>query len=347
MSLYKRKDSSYWWVKVSVTGCKPIQQSTGTADKQKAKEYEAHLIESLWQQKRLGVKPRYIWQEAVVRYIEEMSHKASHETDLIHFRRLQEYLDDRYLDEITRSVVDSFINVRLRDGVSNATVNRCTQLITRVLRKAAIEWDWLEKAPKFRILPEPRIRVRWLSKEEASRLIAELPEHLVPMVRFSLATGLRKANVVGLEWSQVDLAQRKAWIHADQAKARKAIGVPLSGEAVEVLRGELFKHPSHVFTYQGKPVRQVNGKAWQAALKRAGIENFRWHDLRHTWASWHVQNGTPLYVLQQLGGWHSMDMVQKYAHLSSDHLAEYVERVSGLAFGEGSSDVATIQLRSG
>ena len=76
-------------------------------------------------------------------------------------------------------------------------------------------------------------------------------------------------------------------------------------------------------------MRQVNTKAWRQALKRVGIEDFRWHDLRHTWASWHVQAGTPLHVLQELGGWESVEMVRRYAHLSTDHLAEYVERMSG------------------
>jgi integrase len=120
-----------------------------------------------------------------------------------------------------------------------------------------------------------------------------LPEHLAAMARFSLETGLRRTNVTGLEWSQVDLARRTAWIHPDQAKARKAIAVPLSAAAVVLIREQIGKHSTHVFSFRGKPVRQVNTRAWRLALKRVGIENFRWHDLRHTWASWHVQAGTP------------------------------------------------------
>jgi integrase len=121
----------------------------------------------------------------------------------------------------------------------------------------------------------------------------------------------------------------------------------LSSEAVEVLRKELFKHPTHVFTFRGKPVTQVNTKAWQAALKRAGIVDFRWHDLRHTWASWHVQNNTPLYVLKELGGWADMDMVQKYAHLSPGHLSQHVENVSGIIDSEVKEELVTNWLRSG
>lgn len=67
-----------------------------------------------------------------------------------------------------------------------------------------------------------------------------------------------------------------------------------------------------------------------AALERAGIKDFRWHDLRHTWASWHVQNGTPLFALQELGGWESQEMVRRYAHLAADHLAPYANRLEGL-----------------
>lgn len=72
---------------------------------------------------------------------------------------------------------------------------------------------------------------------------------------------------------------------------------------------------------------QANTQAWRKVLVKAGIENFRWHDLRHTWASWHVQNGTPLNVLQELGGWESTDMVRRYAHLSASHLVNYAENV--------------------
>ncbi|HEY8069705.1 MAG TPA: tyrosine-type recombinase/integrase, partial [Burkholderiales bacterium] len=131
----------------------------------------------------------------------------------------------------------------------------------------------------------------------------------------------------------------------DQAKARKAIAVPLSAAAVVVLRGQLGKHSEYVFTYQGKPVYQVNGKAWKGALARVGIKEFRWHDLRHTWASWHVQAGTPLHVLQELGSWESVEMVRRYAHLSADHLASYVDRVSGLRLVDA-GEVATLGLQS-
>jgi integrase len=160
------------------------------------------------------------------------------------------------------------------------------------------------------------------------------------MVIFSLATGLRKSNVTDLQWSNVDLDKRHALIHSDEAKTKRAIPVPLNEVAVNVIRRQLGKHPKFVFTFRGKKINQCNTKAWKKALKRAGIENFRWHDIRHTWASWHVQNGTSLQELQQLGGWSSYEMVLRYAHLSSDHLKSAAERVAGTNLVHYSKGVA-------
>ncbi|MBI5917770.1 MAG: site-specific integrase [Nitrosomonadales bacterium] len=118
-----------------------------------------------------------------------------------------------------------------------------------------------------------------------------------------------------------------AWIHLDQAKAWKAILVPLNSVAMGVLLRQVGKHPARVFSWHGKPV------AWTGALKRAGIEDFRWHDLRHTWASWLAQQGTPLNVLQELGGWESESMVRRYAHLSQPVLIEHSELAATMLNG--------------
>jgi len=344
MSLFKRKDSPYWWVKITHNGRRPIQESTGTTDKAKAQEYHDKLKASLWDQERLGVKPRYSWQDAVIRYLAETSGKATQETDKTHLRWLDPYLNGLMLDEINRDLLEKVMAKRIAGKVANSTVNRTMEIVRAVLRKAAFDWEWLDRVPKVRMLPEPKRRIRWITKDEAERLIKVLPDHLAAMVRFSLETGLRRANVTGLQWSQVDLVRRTAWIHPDQAKARKAIAVPLSVNAVNVIREQIGKHPTHVFSYHGNTIIQVNTKTWRAALVKVGIKEFRWHDLRHTWASWHVQAGTPLHVLQELGGWECVEMVRKYAHFSSQHLTEYVDRLSMIQAGEDSR--ATFGLRA-
>lgn len=136
------------------------------------------------------------------------------------------------------------------------------------------------------------------------------------------------ANGVNLAWSQVDLARGIAWIHHDQAKAERAIHVPLNTAALEVLRRRQGEHAERVFTFKDRPIGQANTRAWRQALARAGITDFRWHDLRHTWASWHAQSGTPLSVLQDLGAWRSEAMVRHNAHLSPGDYATYAESVA-------------------
>lgn len=163
----------------------------------------------------MGIKPRRTWNEAVVKYLVETSHKASQSDDRTHLRWVDRFLNGVMLDRIDRELLDRIMTARKAEGVANSTVNRTLEVVRAVLSRAAFDWDWIAKAPRVRMLPEPKRRIRWLTREEADRLIGALPEHLAAMMQFSLETGLRRANVTGLLWSQVDLARRTAWIHAD------------------------------------------------------------------------------------------------------------------------------------
>ncbi len=136
-------------------------------------------------------------------------------------------------------------------GCSNATVNRVLALVRAILRRCVNEWEWLDRAPAIRLLKEPTRRIRFLTQAQASRLLHELPPHLADMAAFSLLTGLRAANVTGLMWSQVDLQRQLAWIHPDQAKARRAIPVPLNDDAVALLARQIGKHATHCVQLQG------------------------------------------------------------------------------------------------
>ena len=270
------------------------------------------------------------WDDAVARWLIEKSDKASLKSDKCIIGWLNQRLSGYCLASITRPVVDSLTHEKIASGVANGTVNRMLALLRSILIRASVDWEWLAIVPKIRLLREPVRRVRYLTKIQAESLLAQLPPHLAEMTAFSLATGLRKSNVTGLCWTQVDLLRKVAWIHPDQSKTRKAIAVPLNLDALKILTLQLGKHSRYVFSYQGKPVVQVTTAAWYKALKRCGIDDFRWHDLRHTWASWHVQSGTPLNVLQELGGWESSQMVRRYAHFSADHLSVYAGNLPSL-----------------
>lgn len=110
--------------------------------------------------------------------------------------------------------------------------------------------------------------------------------------------------------------------------------------ALAVLVRQIGKRPTRVFTYADKPLANAGTRAWRSALLRADIKNFRWHDLRHTWATWQRQAGTPTHELQRLGGWKSSVMVERYAHLAPDHLSMAAGRIDGLL---SSYDPATLQ----
>jgi integrase len=321
MSIYKRKNT--WWIQVTLADGTRIQKTSGSQIKEEAQELHDKIKSEAWQQKKLGTKPKYSWQAVVVRWLQEHESKKSLKDDKGHLRWLDQHLNHKMLDDINKSVIEQLKKEKLKTGVSNATVNRMLALIRSILKSAKDDWEWIDNIPSIKLLPEPLDRVRWLSQEEAERLLSELPTHLQAMARFTLATGLRESNVTGLQWSQLDLQRRCAWIHADQAKAAKAISVPLGDDAMAVINDELGKHETYVFTYEGKQIRRANNRAWQKALRRAGINDFRWHDLRHTWASWHIQNNTPIPILKELGGWSDSKMVMRYAHLSSEHLREY------------------------
>ncbi len=110
--------------------------------------------------------------------------------------------------------------------------DRYLALVRAVLKRAASSWQWIEKAPAVSLYPEAKRRVRWLDKEEVTRLLDALPTHQKQLTRFALATGLRQANVLGIKWPNVDMERRTTWVHADEAKGGESIGVPLNDEAV-------------------------------------------------------------------------------------------------------------------
>lgn len=332
MSLYRRKDSPYWWVKFPpIRGeSKALSRSTGTADRRKAQQVHDRIAAKRWEQDRLGVKPRHTWDEAAVRWLLETKHKATHRDDKAKLRWLDPYLGGKALDDIDRTLVDRIKFDRERVA-SAATANRYLALIRAILKRACHEWEWIDRVPKFKLFREANERVRALTRAEFERLLGELPEHLADMAVFAVATGLRQGNVKRLEWQYVDLDRGHAWIPASQHKNGHAHAVPLNATALAVLRRQVGKHPVRVFTFRGRPVGQVNTRAWTQALERAGIEDFRWHDLRHTFATWHRQAGTPTYELQRLGGWKTVAMVERYAHVAPEALQDAAARLDAFA----------------
>lgn len=334
MSLYKRENSPYWWIRLpAVKGeLKPLQKSTGTANKRQARQFHDKLQAERWELDKLGVKPRHTWDEAAAKFLEETSHKRTHEWDKTILRWFQPHLGGKDLTDINRALLDHVKAVRGK-GVSTSTVNRYMALVRTILRKACNEWEWIDRVPKVGMFKDSGGRIRSLTKEEFARLLAELPPHLADMALFSVATGLRQANVTRLQWKQISFERCHLWIAAKDHKNGQSHAVPLNSPAIEVLRRRQGDHPTHVFTYEGRPVVQVSTKAWRNALQRAGINDFRWHDLRHTFATWHREAGTPTHELQRLGGWKTQSMVERYAHVAPEGLQFAAARLDNVFAG--------------
>jgi integrase len=324
--LYRRKDSRYWWVRLLLPNGRRVCQSTHCVDRAEAEAFVAHLKSAPPKERDHQGTRCFVWRQAVVRYLEECE-KKSVSDDRDHLRKLGLYLDAQRLDAIDMTALQPFIRDRKEnDQVRNATVNRALEIVRRILNLAHQDWRWIRAVPKIRMLKEPRRRVRFLRREEAQRLLDAMPTHMRPIVRFALATGCRAGEIFGLEWDRVDLARKVAWLDHGATKSGEGRGIPLNADAIAALRSTLGKHPRWCFTFAGKRFRK-SSTAWDRARQRAGIEDFRFHDLRHTWASWHVQSGTSLAELMELGGWKSYEMVLRYAHLAPDKLSSVASRI--------------------
>jgi len=325
VSLYKRPNSPYWYCRFEAGG-RRFRLSTRTTSRTEAARFEARARERAWEVTALGLTPRY-FEEAAVRWLQEHDDKRSSHSDKTIIRWFREHLAGVALQDINGDVIAELRASKrseTRNGgrpVSRQTVNRHMAWLRSVLRAARDEWGWLDRIPKVPMYREIKPEPRWITREEFEALHAALPPYLARCAAFAVATGLRSGPIRAMEWKQVDLENRVAMVRVSQSKNAKALRVPLGDRAMAVLEDCKGRHSRRVFTKGGKPVpREMVNRAWRRACTEAGLEGLRFHDLRHTWASWHVQQGTPIDVLQKLGGWSSITMVQRYAHLAPTDL---------------------------
>jgi integrase len=244
---------------------------------------------------------------------------------------------------------------------SPATVNRYLAALSRMFNVAVDAWGWLEDSPVRKVsnLKEPRGRVRFLSDDttgphgetiegERTRLLkacrAFSNPYLYPVVVLALSTGMRQGEIMRLTWEDVDLHQGRITLHETKNGERRV--VPLVGKALELLKehakvrridaqllfpGKVKTHrPGEIAFYKPIDLRAP----WLAALKKAGIEDFRFHDLRHSTASYLAMNGASLAVIAEVLGHKTLAMVKRYAHLSEAHTAGVVARMNERIFGQ-------------
>ena len=299
------------------------------------------------QSRREGFCPRLqrravatLFEDLAARWLRDHARvvKRSWTSDRHRIETLKSHFGRSTLTEITPDRVDRYRSDRLtakRKGrkrtISPTTVNKEVALLKAMLNRA-IAWGLLDTNPILRVkkLREPEGRVRYLEPEEIDRLLAACPPHLRPIVVCALHTGMRRGEILGLTWDRVDLKNRL--IRVTGTKSGKARMIPINDPLLEELR-RLPRHlkTDYVFWNHETETRFVSiKKTWATALRKAKITNFRFHDLRHTFASY-VQMGLgDLRATQVLLGHADPRMTQRYAHLSDERLREAVRALNRL-----------------
>lgn len=325
MPVTKRPDSPYWQIRFELAGVE-VRRSSGSTDKATAEEFEERLRADLWRQIRLGEK-RHTWDEAVERCTSEDSHQNSWERTERALTWFAPHLNGRLLTEITYDAILKLRSLREGDGVALSTINREFSVLRSILRRSVEPWKLQDTCPKVPMFRLPKVEPHWVTREQAHVLLGKFPPHTRDMMLFALATGLRRSNVTGMEWTRVDMKRATAYVPGNEAKGRKAITVPLNADALAVLERWKGQHARYVFQFrQRAPIYQVTTRMWRRVCAEVGLEGVTFHTMRHSWASWQIQSETPLKMLQELGGWATLEMPLRYAHLSPGHLAQYADR---------------------
>jgi integrase len=292
--------------------------------------------------------------EAFERYFDAKARKRSLDED----RRIAKHLKAEFgektpLAEITAGRINTFKSSLLaveksRRGraLSAASINRPLALIRHLLRLAHEEWEVLPTVPKIRLEKEAQGRLRWLTPEEATKLLdacrAQKAPALVDLVDLALYTGMRQGELLGLTWSSVDRSRGVVLLEVTKSGRRRE--VPLNGPADAVLaRRAAAGTEGLVFSTRSWDAFR---KGWEAALEAAKLEDFHFHDLRHTFASWAIQRGATLPEVKDLLGHSTLAMVMRYAHLAPEHLRSAVSRLDNVMAPAGSGENRAEQVET-
>ncbi|MGA2956684.1 MAG: tyrosine-type recombinase/integrase [Thermodesulfobacteriota bacterium] len=329
MGLFRR--GSVWWMSFIYQG-KQHRKSTETDDKELAKriwdKVKGQIAEGKWFERPPGEDKTF--KEMMEKYMaEQSSKKSSEERDRSSLTHLRPFFGDYLLRDITPSLINEYKAKRNVEAASPCTINRELSLMKHAFNIALKEWEWVNQNPVLRVSMErePPSRDRWLTFEEEKKLLAISSPWLQEIITFAVETGCRREEMLSLGWRSVDLLKRTAVIFGKKTGDRRTI--PLTQRAFEVIEARarvrsnvrsinqdlIFTHP------EGQRVNiNTLRKVFNAALRRAKIEGFRFHDLRHTFASRLAQSGVDPYAIQRLMGHKTFTTTQRYAHHNSESL---------------------------
>ncbi|MBI1910859.1 MAG: tyrosine-type recombinase/integrase [Deltaproteobacteria bacterium] len=346
MGLFKR--DQVWWMRFSYNG-KQIRQSTGATDKKLAEKIHAKVLtqitEGKWFEKLEGEEKTV--GELLEKYINEHSvpnkRPNTVRSDRIIVKEMEEFFGNTPLKEITPRLISEYKTTCRNRGLSASSINSRRGLLRHAFNLAMREWEWVKENPVDRVSPEKvrNARDRWLTFEEEKTLIdncvlyptieenkTEPRYWLQEVVIFALNTGMRQDEILSLECPHVDLFRKTATVVRSKNGEKRTI--PLNQRALELLKSKAKVRSinnNYVFINEaGNKILACNLlRAFYKALKRAKIEDFRFHDLRHTFATRLAQAGIDFYKIGKLLGHKDIRMTQRYAHHYPESLRDGVE----------------------
>lgn len=337
-----RHGSPYWYIRGSVRGVR-VDESTGCSRKEDAQEVLITRSAEILKQSIHGDSAVRTFADAALSYMASGGDPQHVDPLLLHFgpKTLLASIGQAEIEEAAR---------RISPRGAPATLNRKVYTpISAILHHAARK-RWCSKPVIARPKGHDKERVRWITHDEAERLIEAAAEHIRPLVIFLLSTGARLSEALYLEWEDVDLSRAHVVFRPTDVRGIKtdeARGVPLPPRAVAALaslpwdrQGFVFRRPAGKIKTTGRvwlPYESRGGAgggqiktAWAGMLKRAGVSDFTPHDCRHTWATWHYMANRDINALMSLGGWKSPAMVFRYTHINASHLAPSQAKVWGI-----------------
>ncbi len=333
MGLYRKQRSKFYWMSFRVEGRRYFQ-STGTSNKKLAEQIYAKTVteiaEGKWFQNEAK---RRTFEELRDRYMREHStiNKApkSAVRDAGSFKHLARFFGGSSLATITPARISEYKSSRRQEGAKPATLNRELEVLRHAMNLAIREWEWLERTPFDRVRLE-RLNnkiERWLTGEEEEKLLQASPPWLQKIIIFALNSGARQDEILSLKWSEVDLTRRTATFLKTKNKEKRTI--PLNQTLLGLLneKKKVRSLSGYVFVSQNNTKIDASNlrRPFVLAREKAGIEDVRFHDLRHTFATRLVQAGMDLYKVSKLLGHKSLAMTIRYSHHFPESLRDAVE----------------------
>ena len=332
--MFKRNGSDVWSTSFRYKG-KRIQQSLDTKNKKLAQAIEAKLrtevVEGTYFEKRIGHNKSF--NALMDKFMKEYAPTVSENMQSAYkcyLKNLSKYFGDSQLGTIKPNLIAGYKVHRRSQGVSSSTINRELYMLSKAFNLAVKEWEWLSENPVSKVSKEreDNERDRWLSYDEETKLLGECSDWLRDITNFGLHTGLRQDELLSLEWSRVDFSRKTILIR--KTKNGKPKTLPLNRVALDILKEKSkVRSVKNDLVFLSRSGTKINRRylwgTFKKALERAGIEDFTFHDLRHTFATRLVQKGEDIYKVAKLMGHKDIRMTQRYAHHSSESLRSGVE----------------------